>query len=107
MSTAARFPLKRASGWFAAGPEVEIALRLLSDAAFKLFVWFCLHADRSCGSIAAAPSELALALRRSEAEMQATLEELCRQDVCAAAGWDDRDHRSFLAVPTHPGSRRG
>ena len=82
MSTAARFPLKRASGWFAAGPEVEIALRLLSDAAFKLFVWFCLHADRSCGSIAAAPSELALALRRSEAEMQATLEELCRQEVC-------------------------
>jgi hypothetical protein len=82
MSTAARFHLKRASGWFAAGPEVEAALRLLSDAAFKLFVWLCLHADRSCGSIAATPSELARVLRRSEAEIQETIEELWRQEVC-------------------------
>jgi hypothetical protein len=82
MSTAAHFHLKRASGWFAAGPEVEVALRLLSDAAFKLFVWLCLHADRSCGSMVATPSELARGLRRSEAEIQTTLEELWRQGVC-------------------------
>jgi hypothetical protein len=86
MSTAAHFHLKRTSGWFAAGPEVEVALRLLSDAAFKLFVWLCLHADRNCGSIAATPSELARGLRRSEAEIQTTLEELWRQGVCA---WQD------------------
>ena len=82
MSTAAHFHLKRTSGWFAAGPEVEVALRLLSDAAFKLFVWLCLHADRSCGSIAATPSELARLLGRFEAEIQATLQELWRQGVC-------------------------
>ena len=82
MSTAARFHLKRASGWFAAGAEVETALRLLSDAGFKLFVWLCLHADRGSGAIAATPPELARGLRRSEAEIQANLQELWRQGVC-------------------------
>lgn len=82
MSTAPRFHLKRASGWFAAGSEVESALRLLSDAAFKLYIWLCLHADRGCGSIAATPPELARGLRRSEAEIQANLQELLRQGVC-------------------------
>ena len=38
--------LKRASGWFAAGHEVQHAALLLSDGAFKLFVWLCLHAER-------------------------------------------------------------
>ena len=42
--------LKHASGWFAAGREVAEALTLLSDAAFKLFLWLCLHADRSRGA---------------------------------------------------------
>jgi hypothetical protein len=66
MRTIARYHLKRPSGWFAAGPEVEAALRLLSDAAFKLFLWLCLHANRNCGSITATPPELARGLRRSE-----------------------------------------
>lgn len=82
MSTAPRFHLKRASGWFAAGLEVEAALRLLSDATFKLFVWLCLHADRRRGSMAATTPELARGLQRSEAEIQANLQELCRQGVC-------------------------
>jgi hypothetical protein len=82
MSSPARFQLKRASGWFAAGAEVEAALRLLSDAAFKLFVWLCLHAERCCGSIAVTPPELAREMRRSDVEIQANLQELWRQGVC-------------------------
>ena len=42
-----RFPLKRPTGWFAAGREVACALQLLSDGTFKLFVWLCLNAERS------------------------------------------------------------
>jgi hypothetical protein len=83
MSAAARFHLKRASGWFAAGAEVEAALQLLSDAAFKLFVWLCLHADRGCGSMVATPAELAHAMRRSEAEIEANLQELWKHGVCS------------------------
>ncbi len=82
MSTAARFHLKRASGWFAAGVEVDAALRLLSDATFKLFVWLCLHAERGCGSIVVTTLELARELRRSEAEVEANLQELCQTGIC-------------------------
>lgn len=87
MSTAHCFRLKRSSGWFAAGREVECALTLLSDAAFKLFVWVCLHAERSCGSIRAGSAELASALGKPEGEIRTDLEELFRNGVCVP-----RDH---------------
>jgi hypothetical protein len=82
MTAAPRFHLKCASGWFAAGAEVEAAVRLLSDAAFKLFVWLCLHAERTRGCIAATPVELGRALQRSEAEVQTNLQELLQKGIC-------------------------
>jgi hypothetical protein len=36
--------LKNPRGWFAAGAEVQKAMTLLSDGAFKLFVYLCLKA---------------------------------------------------------------
>ena len=41
-----RLTLKHSAGFFAAGRELEHALRLLSDGAFKIFVYTCLQADR-------------------------------------------------------------
>ena len=82
MSAARRFQLKRPSGWFAAGREVGTALTLLSDAAFKLFVWVCLHAERSCGSICARPAELASALGKTQEEIGTLLDELFHRGVC-------------------------
>ena len=38
---AARLRLKRSSGWFAAGLEVSTALPMLSEAAFKLYIFLC------------------------------------------------------------------
>ena len=46
MIPAPRLRLKRSSGWFAAGQEVATALPMLSDAAFKLYVFLCLNVDR-------------------------------------------------------------
>jgi hypothetical protein len=77
-----RFRLKQPSGWFAAGREVATAATLLSDLAFKLFVWLCLHADRSRGSLSTTPSELARTIGRTGAEMSHALEELALQGVC-------------------------
>jgi len=82
MSAAAHFQLKRASGWFAAGHEVESALRLLTDAAFKLYVWLCLHADRSRGSITATAAALACVLQKTEDEVTVNLQELVQKGVC-------------------------
>jgi len=78
-----RLELKRPTGWFAAGQEVKCALELLSDGSFKLFVWLCLHADRSRGTLSGSPAELARALGKEEGDIKRALEELERQEVCA------------------------
>jgi hypothetical protein len=46
MIPAPRLRLKRPTGWFAAGQEMDAALPLLSDAAFRLYVFLCLHVNR-------------------------------------------------------------
>jgi len=37
------------SNWFAAGQEVQRALLLLSDGAFRLYFYLCFTANRSTG----------------------------------------------------------
>ncbi|HXY51109.1 MAG TPA: hypothetical protein VEI01_16780 [Terriglobales bacterium] len=82
MTEKTRFPLKQPTGWFAAGREVACALELLSDAAFKLFVWLCLHAERSRGALSATRAELARALGKKAGDVHLALEELQRQGIC-------------------------
>jgi hypothetical protein len=78
--------LKHASGWFAAGREVAEALTLLSDAAFKLFLWLCLHADRSRGALRLDLREIAPLLDKTETEIAALMEDLFLQGICRPAG---------------------
>ena len=66
-----RLVLKQSTGWFAAGWAFGEAMELLSDAAFKLFVWVCLHADRQTGR-----------LERSVCNEHAALAELVERGVC-------------------------
>jgi hypothetical protein len=80
--SAYRCHLKQPEGWFAAGREVGCALTLLSDSAFKLFLWLCLHALCSRGSVCANPAEIARALIKPEAEIVAGLQELITKGVC-------------------------
>jgi hypothetical protein len=77
-----RLELKRASGWFAAGAEVLHAATLLSDGAFKLFVWMCLHAERKSGRLQVTVADLARTLRKSEGEIRDSMDELERAGVC-------------------------
>src|ERR1700688_1963704 len=46
-----RLMLKHPAGWFAAGREFAEAMELLSEGAFKLYVYACLQADRHTGRI--------------------------------------------------------
>ena len=77
-----RLRLKRSTGWFAAGQEMAAALPLLSDAAFKLYVFLCLNVDRHSARMAWEPMELANLLQRDRQSVTAALEELCRKKVC-------------------------
>ena len=82
MSTGTRLQLKQPTGWFAAGREVAWALQLLSDAAFKLFVWLCLYAERSRGAVSATPTELAKAVGKKESDIALAIAELQQRGVC-------------------------
>lgn len=81
--TAAPLRLKNPTGWFAAGKEVAQALTVLSDSAFKLFMWICLNADRGLGAIRMEPSEIARILGKTEVEIQANLRDLFQAEI----GW--------------------
>jgi hypothetical protein len=77
----AQLRLKQPTGWFAAGKEVAQALNLLSDGAFKLFMWICLNADRGLGAIRIEPGEIARIMGKTEIEIQANLEDLFQVEI--------------------------
>ena len=81
MIPAARLRLKRPTGWFAAGQEMATALPMLSDAAFKLYVFLCLNVDRHTARMVWEATELANLLHRDRQSVTDSLEELCRREV--------------------------
>jgi len=82
MRAGPRLVLKQSTGWFAAGWTFAEAMTVLSDAAFKLFAWLCLNADRHTGRARITTAEIAQALGKSESEIQAAREELAERGVC-------------------------
>jgi len=74
--------LKQSTGWFAAGWQFGQALGELSDAAFKLYAWLCLNADRHTGQLQSTVPELSSALKKPESWTEAALRELVERGVC-------------------------
>ena len=85
MSTGPRLMLKHSTGWFAAGWEFAEALTILSDAAFKLFAWLCLNADRHTGRIRSTAAEIAQSLGKNECEILTACDQLVERGVCHGA----------------------
>ncbi len=90
--------LKRPSGFFAAGREVDRALTLLSDGAFKLFVYLCLHAERGSGRLRFRLADLARRLGKSPRSITSYLGELQRQDVCAVQAAVNQHHAGLIEI---------
>ena len=84
--SASRLVLKQKTGWFAAGRELQDALRLLSDSAFKLYVWLCLNADRRLGAIRVDADKVAPVLGVEIRWIDAGLAELRESGVCRTNG---------------------
>lgn len=76
-----RLTLKHPSGFFAAGCEMTDALTLLSDGAFKIYVYVCLRADRHTAQLRFRMAELARATGHSTRSLTTYLEELRRSEV--------------------------
>jgi hypothetical protein len=87
--------LKCPSGWFAAGREVRLAATLLSDGAFKVFVWTCLHAERNSGRLRLVLPDLARSLQKTEHEIRLCVQELVRTGIgrMDASGWIEIQER--------------
>ena len=89
-----RLILKQPTGWFAAGREFAQAITLLSDGAFKLYVYACLHAGRHTGCLRATVEELARALQTTPSVIAMYVDELQERAVCCVR----RDQRPHLML---------
>jgi hypothetical protein len=69
-------------GWFAAGVEMLRAMNILSDGAFKVFFFVCLHADRNTGVLAIGYRALATSLEKSRGPIVKHMQEIEQKGVC-------------------------
>ena len=74
--------LKNPKGWFAAGAEVGQAMMILSDAAFKLFVYLCLNARRDQGVVHSTQTDMAKSLKKSHGTIRKCLREMEAAGIC-------------------------
>lgn len=74
--------LKTPKGWFAAGAEVGKAMMLLSDVAFKLFVYLCLNARRDQGIVHSTQTDMAKNLKKSHGTIRKCLREMEAAGIC-------------------------
>jgi hypothetical protein len=83
--------LKNPKGWFAAGKEVANVLTILSDGAFKLFVYLCLNAQRETGVIEISQTALARNLKKAHGTVRRQLREMEKAGICRTR-FDHKPH---------------
>jgi len=74
-----RLTMKHSGGFFAAGAQMKDALGVLSDGAFKIFVYVCLHADRRTAQLRFRMAELAQATGHSTRSLTSYLQEIGKE----------------------------
>lgn len=86
------------SNWFAAGPEVKLALLTLSDGAFRLYFYVCLNASRETGRLSVSYQDLAHSIGRSRRSIVTHFEELRRLGICRIHPAANQHHRTEVEV---------
>src|SRR3972149_3614617 len=81
--TSSPLKLKNARNWFAAGIEVQQAIEILTDGAFKVFMHICLNAERATGVLPTTQGEVARTLKKSHGTIRKYLGEMERTGVCS------------------------
>ena len=94
-----RLTVKHSTGCFAAGREMQLALTLLSDGAFKLYTYVCLQAERSSGRLRFRQGELAQSLGKSPRSITSYLNELRRQGVCQVQAAANQHQTGSIEIP--------
>jgi hypothetical protein len=73
-------------------------MTLLSDGAFKLYVFLCLCADRSSARLEVDQSNIAKSLAKSRRSVIAYFEELCQQGICEVAFATNQHTRGVVKI---------
>jgi hypothetical protein len=68
--------LKNPKNWFAAGLEIQQAMEILSDGAFKTFLYICLNARRDTGILRITQTDLARNLKKANGTIRKNLQEM-------------------------------
>jgi hypothetical protein len=98
MSDLTSLKLKNPKNWFAAGDEVRKAISLLTDGAFKIFVYICLHARRDTGTLETNQTELARNLHKSQGNIRKNLRELQNAGVCKVQMTQSRHIKGIIEI---------
>lgn len=89
--------LKKSTNWFAAGEEFLMAMGILTDGAFKLFVLICLKADRHSATYRTSSDDLAHALHKPLTSIETSLAEIKAKKVCSIVAINDREYLFRIA----------
>jgi len=73
-------------------------MTVLSDGAFKLYVFLCLRADRSSARLEVDQSNIAKCLAKSRRSVIAYFEELCQQGICEVAFATNQHTRGVVKI---------
>jgi hypothetical protein len=107
--------LKKTANWFAAGEGFLKAMEILSDGAFKLFVFVCLKADRHSATYRTSSNQLAHALQKPLAAIESWLAEIVEKRVCSTVPDNQSTRHSLLRIedefwpycsPSRPSARQ-
>lgn len=90
--------LKKSANWFAAGEGFLRAMEILSDGAFKLFVFVCLKADRRSAIYRIRSSQLAHALHKPLGEIEDCLAEIETKNVCSVVSSNQLNGEFLLRI---------
>ena len=90
--------LKNPKNWFAAGDEMRRAAILLTDGAFKIFVYICLHAHRGTGTLETNQTELARKLNKSQGNIRKNLRELQSAGMCNVHMTQNRHAKGIIEI---------
>jgi hypothetical protein len=84
--------LKNTRNWFAAGIEVQQALEILTDGAFKVFMHICLNAERKTGILHTTQVELARNLKKANGTIRKYLGEMENTGI-SQSSFSNNPHR--------------
>jgi hypothetical protein len=93
-----KLSLKEPSGWFAAGNGFRKASALLSDGAFKLFIYLCLEANRQTGLLEVTHRELASALGKSKRSIGTHVRALQVEGFCKVVPANNQYGRTVFEI---------